>query len=97
MLERHRHRRPGVARRAAAHRVHDEEDGALLLAEHGVDRVRGPRFLDAEARELLAHRLYDSFVIHHWEIPPSLSIIADQCLRCGSICIELTIAFSTPR
>src|SRR6266516_3742177 len=52
-----------VARRAAAYRVHHDERGFSGRAEHCVYVLRRAQLLEAQASELLAHRLHEAGVV----------------------------------
>src|SRR6185437_13310817 len=66
------------ARRAAAHRVHDDERRAFGILQRLVDGLRRPQLPDAEPREFLTHGSDEPFVVHllwkaHWVLACGVS------------------------
>src|SRR2546426_7434476 len=53
-----------VAGGAATHRVDDDERRVLAGGERGVHLISGAELLEADPRELLAHRLHEAGVVH---------------------------------
>src|SRR5881296_193466 len=64
MPQRERRGRTGVARRAAAHRIHHDERRLLDGPEHAVDVLGRAQLLKADAGQLVAHRLNEAGVVH---------------------------------
>src|SRR5207245_2472265 len=61
---RRRARGAGVAGGAATHRVHDDERRVPAGGERGVHLISGAELLEADPRQLLAHRLHEAGVVH---------------------------------
>src|SRR3989449_4958818 len=53
-----------VAGGAATHRVHDDERRVPAGGERGVHLISGAELLEADPRQLLAHRLHEAGVVH---------------------------------
>ena len=78
VIQRQSQRGPGIAGGAAAHRVHEDQHGTLLVAQRGIHLFHRLELPGSETHHLLAHRCDEGGIVRHQLLLTSVGCSADR-------------------